>query len=96
MLTEKRARSFVFWRCVMTVDIRTAARAYVDANDMSGHQVPKQQLHEMFVEGAVWAQARLTPTREQVERALIGRDFITGADAILALLAGLAEGESSE
>lgn len=72
----------------MTVDIRAAAEA-------EAVKVPASVAeYQAFVSGAVWAQARLTPTREQIERALIGRDFIAGTDAVLALIDKLAAGES--
>lgn len=38
--------------------------------------------------------ARVTPTREQLETAIMGRTATAGARAVLALMAGLAEGES--
>lgn len=38
-----------------------------------------------FIDGAVWRDEQL-PTRAEIERALIGRDFMAGATAVLDLL----------
>lgn len=89
----------------MTADIRTAAEAETEATAHFGppdFSAPNDRTIKWatyvqgFTEGAVWAHARVTPTREQIERALIGRNFIAGTDAILALLAGLGERENNE
>lgn len=85
MLTEKRARSFVFWRCVMTADIRTAAGresaginipVWFPAHGLRADLTPFARKH--FVQGAVWAQARLTPTREQIEKVLTDHEIGDG------------------
>lgn len=110
----------------MTADIRTAAEAEARKTASEGNPVSEPGVTKdiAFVRGAVWAAARVTPTREQVMDELrrhklvhvsVSRKsaFCTcnssvkagtdanlewfeshRADAILALLAGLAEGES--
>ena len=47
----------------MTADIRTAAQRHVNG------QVT-EYAREWFADGAVWAAARVTPTREQIEDVL--------------------------
>lgn len=112
----------------MTADIRTAARTEAFNNHYSHKQVRDRYDADLliagFQEGAVWAAARGTPTREQVMDELRRHKLVHvsvsrkgafcmcnssvkagmdanlewfeahRADAILALLAGLAEGES--
>lgn len=89
----------------MTADIRTAAEPYTPTTDEVREAIAEWSWsRRMFRDELAQSDgsefdrwhAKHTPTREQVERALIGRDFIAGADAILALLAGLAEGETGE
>ena len=111
----------------MTADIRTAAEAEAEAR-VIGESLPRlgYEVEQAFADGAVWAAARVTPTREQIAEELRKHKLIHAAvsrksafcacnpgltagvdanlewfeahraDAILALLAGLAEGESSE
>ena len=87
---------------VVTADIRAAAQRHVNG------QVT-EYAREWFADGAVWAAARVTPTREQFAEVIASsgaygfkweqvrpmtRDaYLAAADAILALLGGLAEGE---
>lgn len=96
----------------MTADIRTAAEAEAAKRTIEPNvDDPLPIDHHTFgwrrgfAWGAVWAAARVTPTREQIEDALTERadqSDETGTTiklddargAILALLAGLAEGES--
>lgn len=114
----------------MDADIRTAAQRMRMAAEEHLEQGAHFSLNDpsaaAFIDGAAWAQSRVTPTREQVMDELrrhklvhvsVSRKsaFCTcnssvkagtdanlewfeshRADAILALLAGLAEGESSE
>ena len=107
----------------MTADIRTAAqreamRLRVTSN---GREYGMAKLYkDAFVDGAVWCAARITPTREQVEKVLTDHEIGDGgtphswrceypdrypgycscvkdiAGDLLALLAGLAEGERIE
>lgn len=51
--------------CVMTADIRAAAQRHVNG------QVT-EYAREWFADGAVWAAARVTPTREQIADAIRG------------------------
>ena len=83
----------------MTADIRTAAQR--EAGQLrvtsNGREYGMAKLYKVaFVDGAVWAQARVTPTQAQVESAILGRTATAGAKAVLALLAELAEGEMIE
>lgn len=92
----------------MTADIRTAAQREAERRWPDSFVGLIAAQHD-FVNGAVWAQARVTPRREQVIDALAQADgqvlsmlpadtkaFMYGAqaDAVLALMQGLAEGES--
>ena len=58
----------------MTVDIRAAARDEAFMNHYSHKQVPDRYDADLLIEGfqagAVWAQAQLTPTREQIAKML--------------------------
>lgn len=75
----------------MTVDIRAAARDEAFMNHYSHKQVPDRYDADLLIEGfqagAVWAQAQLTPTREQIADAITNRPLgVSAADAVLALL----------
>ena len=60
----------------MTVDIRAAAEAESDRRYPEIQFAPEnEELAETFVAGAVWAQAQLTPTREQIAMALCSIRF---------------------
>lgn len=82
----------------MTTDIRTAAQREAERRwpDTFVGQIAAK--HD-FVHGAEWAAKRVTPTREQIAEVLdedryYDPDQISNlerADAILALMAGLAE-----
>ena len=58
----------------MTADIRTAAQREAERlMPIIGHDpmdFARSVTHDSFVNGAVWAQARVTPTREQIEDVL--------------------------
>ena len=79
----------------MTVDIRAAAEAESDRRYPEIPFAPENEaLAETFVAGAVWAQAQLTPTREQIAEVL-GEDRyydpdqisnLERADAVLAIM----------
>lgn len=79
----------------MTADIRTAAQRAA-AERWPDTFVGQIAAKADFVDGAVWGAARVTPTLAQLESAIMGRTATAGARAVLALMAGLAEGESSE
>lgn len=78
----------------MTVDIRSAAEAESDRRYPETPFAPENEpIADAFVAGAVWAQAQLTPTREQIAEAIAGveeypnpRGYLHHADAVLALL----------
>lgn len=80
------------------MSIETAAEKYVDKS-IGGYIA-----QAWFVEGATWAAARITPTREQIAQALaetydpeysiIDESDYHGADTVLELMSKLAEGES--
>lgn len=67
---RKRTKLSGYWRCAMTADIRTAAQREAEM------RVPQPSARSFalaedaaisrrwFSEGAVWAAARVTPTRE--------------------------------
>ena len=85
----------------MTAGIRAAAQREAKALYGVGRDPAIRRMG--FDDGAVWGAKRVTPTRDQLVDALAavdvpydGIDFYVGADAILALIAGLAEGESNE
>ncbi len=100
---------------VVTVDIRAAAQREAKRLRVAhnGREYGMAKLYkDAFVDGAVWAAALVTPTREQIAETLvkrrhprlhwpaetqtqIGQTALRDAGAILALLGGLAEGESS-
>lgn len=105
----------------MTADIRTAAQREAGQlfrpQEMMLHDRTVVDLadpwREAFVAGAVWAAARVTPTREQIAEVVRLADGewnlregtdredprthgTAVADAVLALMQGLAEGGSSE
>ena len=91
----------------MTADIRTAARAETEATAHFGppdFSAPNDRTIKWatyvqgFTEGAVWAQARVTPTREQIAGVIADeeeyphpRGYLKHADAVLKLMQGLAE-----
>lgn len=92
----------------MTVDIRAAARDEAFMNHYSHKQVPDRYDADLLIEGfqagAVWAQAQLTPTREQIARELYktcwgdmltweddNKLFYDFADTVLALLQGCSD-----
>ena len=84
----------------MTVDIRAEARDEAFMNHYSHKQVPDRYDADLLIEGfqagAVWAQAQLTPTREQIAQCLastrepeyqgVEQEDLDDADAILELL----------
>lgn len=83
----------------MTPDIRTAAQREAEkqypptlmalhGGAFLDHNEPHR---EVFASGAVWGAERVTPTREQIEQAILGRTAIQGAKAVLALMQELAE-----
>lgn len=91
----------------MTADIRTAAQREAaerySPNLMALHGGAFLDHNEfyrtVFVDGAVWAAARVTPTREQIAEVL--NDYLAAlyteedaVDAVLAPMQELAEGES--
>ena len=85
----------------MTADIRTAAQR--EAIQRAAHHEAKARYgvgrdpvirRVGFEEGAVWGAARVTPTQSQIESVIMGRTATAGAKAVLALMAGLAEGEN--
>lgn len=88
---------------VMTTDIRTAARTEAFNNHYSHKQVRDRYDADLlmagFQEGAVWAAARVTPTRDELAQ-IVATFFGPSdtpedvADAILKRLQELAEGES--
>ncbi|MBC9953254.1 hypothetical protein ICM05_01145 [Leucobacter sp. cx-42] len=92
----------------MTVDIRAAAEAESDRRYAETPFAPENELiADAFVAGAVWAQAQLTPTREQIaevlsqsrqekyqpgDRLRVSSHDLQAADAVLGLLQDLMEG----
>ena len=88
----------------MTADILTAAQREGGGRWPYGDQWNSHEIESArgrFIMGAVWAAARVIPTREQLVALLederhYDSDQISNtdrADAVLALMAGLAEGE---
>lgn len=76
----------------MTADIRTAAEAEVNKTAREGNPIcePGVSKDIAFVRGAVWAAARVTPTREQIADAVSNRpERMRIADAVLALIENL-------
>lgn len=63
----------------MTVDIRAAARDEAFMNHYSHKRVPDRYDADLLIEGfqagAVWAQAQLTPTREQIADLLDAHNY---------------------
>ncbi len=87
----------------MTADIHAAARREALAHRVHQDMEPGEYwgIVEGFADGAVWGADRVTPTREQLVDTLDtvaepwdGIDLYKGADAILALMTELAEGEN--
>ena len=87
----------------MTADIRTAAQREAEGR-FENRFLPDNEMRNKrsgFEDGAVWGAARVTPTREQIAEVIDEHAEVTDginvyetADEILALMAGLAEGES--
>lgn len=89
----------------MTADIRTAAQR--EAESLYPYMPAELELHAInrsrrlrqkaFSKGAVWGAARVTPTRQQLTSViaveLAEGDPQSAAEAVLALMQELAEGE---